>query len=162
LSSVYSKEAVQKKTVIRPYDGMMNKSTIYEQSLGMETIVSFMAIYIGIVFLITSAAVLALQQLSEASDNVERYGLLRKLGTEEKMISRALFEQIGIYFFLPLSLAVVHSIVGIRVANNAITIIGHLDTAGSTLFTAAVFLLIYGGYFIATYFGSRSMICQRS
>ncbi len=162
LESVYSREAIRKKTVICPYDMEVNRTHIYEQSLGLGTIVSFMGIYIGIVFLITSAAVLALQQLSEASDNVERYGLLRKLGTEEKMINRALFEQIGIYFFLPLSLAVVHSVVGVRVANNVISMIGHLNTASSSLFTASVFLLIYGGYFIATYLGSKSMIRQKS
>jgi putative ABC transport system permease protein len=113
------------------------------------------------VFLITSAAVLALQQLSEASDNTERYSLLRKLGTDEKMINRALLTQIGIYFFIPLSLAIVHSIVGIRVANNVVAILGHIDIVGNSAFTAAIFLLIYGGYFLATYFGSKSMIQQK-
>jgi len=144
-----------------PFDEMFTKTDMYENASGLRTIVSYLAIYIGLVFLITSAAVLALQQLSEASDNTERYGLLRKLGAEEKMINRALLGQIGIYFFIPLSLALVHSAVGIHVANNAITLIGHLDILGNILFTAAVFLLIYGGYFLATYFGSKNMIRQK-
>lgn len=144
-----------------PFDEMFTKTDMYENASGLRTIVSYLAIYIGLVFLITSAAVLALQQLSEASDNTERYGLLRKLGAEEKMINRALLGQIGIYFFIPLSLALVHSAVGIHVANNAITLIGHLDILGNILFTAAVFLLIYGSYFLATYFGSKNMIRQK-
>ncbi|NLG92721.1 MAG: ABC transporter permease [Clostridiales bacterium] len=144
-----------------PFDEMFTKTDMYENASGLRTIVSYLAIYIGLVFLITSAAVLALQQLSEASDNTERYGLLRKLGAEEKMINRALLGQIGIYFFIPLSLALVHSAVGIHVANNAITLIGHLDILGNILFTAAVFLLIYGGYLLATYFGSKNMIRQK-
>ena len=37
----------------------------------MTTIVLFIGIYIGIVFLISSMAVLALQQLSEASDSID-------------------------------------------------------------------------------------------
>ncbi len=159
LDTVYGNKSAKSKSC--PYDMAMSKSRIYEQGAGLRTAVCYIAIYIGLVFLITSAAVLALQQLSEASDNTERYSLLRKLGTDEKMINRALFSQIGIYFFIPLSLAIVHSIVGIRVANNVVAILGHIDIVGNSVFTAAIFLLIYGGYFLATYFGSKSMIQQR-
>ena len=77
------------------------------------------------------------------------------------MINHALLGQIGIYFFIPLSLALVHSAVGIHVANNLVAVLGHLDILGNTLFTAALFLLIYGGYFLATYFGSKNMIQQK-
>ena len=57
------------------------KVEIYNQSVGASVIASYIAIYIGIVFLITCVAVLALQQLSESSDNIERYKLLREIGT---------------------------------------------------------------------------------
>ena len=161
LETVYSKDAVKSGKIVRPYDMELSRTLIFEQGAGLKTVISYLAIYIGLVFLITSAAVLALQQLSEASDNAERYGLLQKLGAEESMVNRALFSQIAIYFFIPLSLAIVHSYVGIRVANNVVQMLGHLDIMGNTLFTAMIFLVIYGGYFLATYFGSRSMIHQR-
>jgi len=160
LQTVYNKEAINSEQIFRPYDWYYTKIKIYEQSTGLKTMVSYLAIYIGLVFLITSAAVLALQQLSEASDNAERYGLLKKLGAEESMVNHALFSQIAIYFFLPLSLAIIHSIVGIKVANNVVSLLGGLDILGNTIFTAAIFLVIYGGYFLATYFGSKSMIRQ--
>lgn len=161
IEKVYSETAVKSGTVIQPYDMLISKQKMLDQSAGLKTLVSYLSIYIGLVFLITSAAVLALQQLSEASDNAERYGLLKKLGAEEKMINHALFAQIGIYFFIPLSLAIVHSFVGVRVANNAVTMLGHLDILGTTVFVAAIFLLIYGGYFLATYLGSKSILRQR-
>lgn len=145
----------------QPFNMGLTKQRVYDQSAGIKTMISYLAIYIGLVFLITSAAVLALQQLSEASDNIERYGLLKKLGAEEKMIHRSLFTQIAIYFMLPLSLAIVHSVVGIHVANTVVTQFGHLDILGNTLITAALFLLVYGGYFLATYFGSKSMLRQK-
>ena len=141
-----------------PFDMSITKQKMYDQGAGLKTMISYLAIYIGLVFLITSAAVLALQQLSEVSDNVERYGLLRKFGAEEKMVYHALFTQIAIYFMLPLSLAIVHSAVGIHVANTVVSQFGHLDILGNTLITAAVFLFVYGGYFLATYFASKSML----
>jgi putative ABC transport system permease protein len=123
--------------------------------------ISYLALYIGLVFLIAAAAMLALQQLSESSDNAERYGLLRKLGVEEKMVNHALFTQIALYFLLPLSLAIVHCIVGIDVANRVIRLMGAMDILSSIVMTVAIFLVVYGAYFLATYFGSKSMIRQK-
>ena len=93
-------------------DGM-TKIALIESSLGVSTIVLFIAIYLGIIFLIASSAILALKQLTESSDNKQRYTILRKIGADEKMINGALFKQIGIFFLMPLILAIINSIFGI-------------------------------------------------
>ena len=77
---------------------IIDKEGVYQSNVGTSVIVSFIAIYIGLIFLITCVAILALQQLAEASDNTVRYNLLRKLGADPKMIHHALFTQIAIYF----------------------------------------------------------------
>lgn len=145
----------------RPYTNALSHFELYMQSGGMKLMISYFVIYVGIVFLITCAAILALQQLSEASDNTERYRLLRKLGTSGRMVNKALFTQILSYFMLPLGLAVVHSVVGVYVVNNAISQFGHLNALPNIIMAALLFLVIYGGYFIATFLGSRKMIRSR-
>ncbi len=80
------------------YSATISKEEVYEQSTGLSTIMTYIAIYIGLVFLITCAAVLALQQLSENADNIEKYKLLSKIGTSQKMINRAIKAQIHIVF----------------------------------------------------------------
>ena len=82
-----------------------------ESSVGLGALVTFIALYLGIIFLISSAAILALRELSDSADNKERYGMLRKLGVDERMIDMALFKQIGIFFAFPLILALIHSAV---------------------------------------------------
>lgn len=94
-------------------DGL-TKISIMEASIGLATIITFIAIYLGIIFLIASSAILALKQLTESSDNKQRYTIVRKIGCHEKMINQALFRQIGIFFGMPLLLAVIHSIFGIQ------------------------------------------------
>ena len=138
--------------------GAVSKRVIYTQNMFLRLTTSYVGIYVGFVFLIASAAVLALQQLSEASDSVPRYALLKKIGVEQKMLRRALFTQIAIYFLLPLSLAIVHSVVGIRAANEFIALFGNIDVAGNSGIVAAILVLIYGAYFLATYFGSLSIL----
>lgn len=134
------------------------RSGLYEQSLGLSAIVIYLSIYLGIVFLIASAAVLALQQLSEASDSIERYKALRKIGATDKMINKSVFIQTLIYFVAPLSLAIVHSIVGIYVANDFISAFGDTNIISSALITLAFIILIYSGYFYATYTSYKRII----
>ncbi|MGI6308397.1 MAG: ATP-binding cassette domain-containing protein [Dethiobacteria bacterium] len=117
-------------------------------------------IYIGIVFLITSAAVLALQQLSEAADNRQRYAVLKKIGADDQLINRALFKQIAIYFTLPLALACVHSVVGIKVVNDVLCEYGSYNVTTNIIVTALLILLVYSAYFLATYLESKNIILK--
>lgn len=137
----------------------MGKQQVYESSVTTKAIIAFLAIYLGIVFMIVCAAILAIQQLSEATDNVERYNLLKKLGVERRELNRALFVQILSYFLLPLLLAVIHSVVGLTVASReVIKVFGDMNVA-STIFVTSVFIVvIYGLYFLLTYIGSKSII----
>lgn len=125
------------------------RTQLYEQSLGLSAIVIYLSIYLGIVFLIASAAVLALQQLSEASDSINRYKALRKIGVTDKMINKSIFIQTLIYFGAPLALAIVHSIVAIYVVNDFISALGSTNIIISALITLVFILLIYSGYFYA-------------
>lgn len=145
-----------------PYSADISREDIYDQGAGLGALVTYIAIYIGIVFLITSAAVLALQQLSENNDNLPKYRLLEQIGTDDKMIHGAIKSQIVIYFLIPMSLALVHSYVGIKVASKLISMLGHMDIADAVLKSMAVLLIIYGGYMLATYLGSKSMLKSKN
>ncbi|MGB5824141.1 MAG: ABC transporter permease [Proteocatella sp.] len=136
----------------------MSRTQIYEDSITSKALVSFLAIYLGFVFLITSAAILAIQQLSEAEDNKHRYKLLSKIGVDRKMLDRALFVQIAFYFMLPLGLAVLHSIVGLSVVNNIISAVGKVDVTSSIISTSCFIGLIYGMYFFVTYISCKNIV----
>lgn len=136
----------------------LTKNELIDNSVGIGAMISYLAIYMGIVFLITSAAVLALQQLSESADNFYRYEMLKKFGVDNNIINKALFTQIGIYFIVPLSLAIIHSIVGLKLASDLVSIFGSGNIEYYILFTFIVLVIIYGGYFIATYNGAKKMI----
>lgn len=134
------------------------KARIYEDNNGMTNIVLFIGIYLGVIFLISSTAVLALQQLSEASDSIDRYKSLRRIGVSQKMINKSIFTQVSIYFGLPLVVALVHSIVAIKVVNGFLTMFNRPDIGVSSLVTALIMVIVYGGYFYATYTGYKSTV----
>ena len=134
------------------------KSQVYEASKGLTTMLLYIGLYLGLVFLISSAAVLALQQLSEASDSSERYKALKKIGATEKMINKTIFTQTVIYFAMPLILAIVSSIVGISVVNKFIALYGKPNIGPTALFTLGILVIVYGGYFYVTYTGYKSIV----
>ena len=137
----------------------MTKIAMIEASAGLATIITFIAIYLGIIFLIASSAILALKQLTDSSDNKQRYLILRKIGCDEKMINKSLFRQIGIFFGTPLLLAIIHSIFGIQFVIILLEGLAKAEELIPSIVMTIVFMgVIYGAYFLATYYGSKSII----
>ncbi len=135
-----------------------SKIDIAESSIGLGAMVTFIGLYLGIIFLISSAAILALKELSESSDNKERFIMLRRIGTDEKMLNKALFRQIAIFFIFPLLIAIIHSIFGMLFANYILETFGNEQLLPSIIMTGIFIVIIYGGYFLITYFCSKNII----
>lgn len=129
--------------------------------MGLGGLATFIGLYLGIIFLISSGAILALKELSESADNVERYRMLGKLGADQQMIHKALFRQTGIFFFCPLLLAAIHSIFGIRFSNFILETVGNQKLLISIVMTSVFLVIIYGGYFMITYLCSKNIISPR-
>ena len=136
----------------------MAREIAYDANTGMSTIILFVSIYIGIVFLLASAAVLALQQLSQCNESVDRYEALKKIGAPSSQINKSILSEVSTFFMLPLSLAIVHSIVGINIVEKYLKTFGNYDILLSALITALIFVVVYGGYFYATYIGYKNVI----
>lgn len=138
-----------------------SKISLYESSIGLGAMITFIGLYLGIIFLIASAAILALKELSESTDNKERFKMLRKIGTDERMLNKALFRQIGIFFLFPLVLAIIHSIFGIKFCVYILQTFGKEELIKSIIMTAGIIVFIYGGYFLITYLCSKNIIKER-
>lgn len=121
-------------------------------------LMTYLGIYLGITFLITSGAVLALQQLSQSSDNRKRYQLLRKLGVSRKDMKRSLRKQLRVYFGIPLILAVLHSIVTVFMIFRYFQGLDMAVIVSVVGFGVLMVFAVYTVYFITTYLGSRRIL----
>lgn len=130
------------------------------QASGLRVMITYLAVYIGLVLLITTAAVLAIQLLSLTIDSLGRYRLLSKLGCDTRMLTRSLFEQVVIYFVAPLALAVCHSACAIAVLSESLFAALGRDLFPSIVMAACLVVAIYGGYMLITYLTSRTSVKQ--
>ena len=138
-----------------------SKVDIKDSSVGLSAIVTFIGLYLGIIFLISSSAILSLKSLSDCIDDKNKYRVLRQIGADEKEINKALFKQTLIFFMMPLSLAIVHTLVGLEFCKFILSSIGRMDILNGSIMTFMFLLIIYGIYFMVTYYCSKNIIKER-
>lgn len=143
------------------YYNVESRQALMDNNIGTSALVTFVGLYLGIIFLISSAAILALKELSESSDNRDKFAILRKIGSSNSMLNRALFWQIFIFFLFPLLIAILHSVFGLMFCDIIISSIGGIDITQSLPMISLILLGIYGGYFCITYFCSRNIIREQ-
>lgn len=134
---------------------VMNTALRYEMlesALAIRVMGTFVAVYTGIILLITSAAILSIQQLSELSYMRESYTKLLQLGATRASCSGTIFTQLGIWFMLPCSLAISHAFCVMKEMDALYTIMGADTEAKQWLFiTAGIVLAIYALYLLMTF-----------
>ncbi len=140
------------------YFDVESRQDLIDNNVGTSALVTFVGLYLGIIFLISSAAVLALKELSESSDNRAKYTVLRKIGASEKMLNRALFWQIFIFFLFPLLIAILHAVFGLQFCDVVLISLGGIDITSALPAVAIILGAIYGGYFLITYLCSKNII----
>ena len=112
-------------------------------------------------FLLICAALLALKQLTETTDNVYRYGLLQKLGAGRRQIDHTLFVQTVVFFAIPLVVAGVYSAFLIGKAMAVVEEFMNIHIATNIGLTIVLFLLVYGSYFLATYLSCKRIVTEQ-
>lgn len=128
------------------------------QSSGMNLMISYLALYLGFMFLIATAAILAIQQLSETSDSLPRYRTLAEIGCDRRMIFRSLRTQTVVYFLVPLGLAVCHAVCAVGVISKTVVEQLGVSVLEPALMTGVFTAVIYGAYLLVTYFASKGII----
>ncbi len=137
---------------------VLSREEMVGQANGLRGLITYLALYIGLVFLIATAAVLAIQMVALTIDSLGRYKTLSQIGCDRRMLSGALFAQVLIYFLLPLGLAACHSGCAVSIlSENLVSALGK-DILPSVLMAAALVVAIYGIYMLVTFFTSRGVI----
>jgi putative ABC transport system permease protein len=142
----------------RPFDTAATSRIVNAGKLAAGVTVTYIGLYLGLVLLMTSVAILALQQLSEAADNRDRYSTLSKMGASDAMMGRAVFTQVAVYFAAPLGLALVYSLVGGKAILEVIRRYGRVDVATEYRTATAMLVVVFVGYFITTVLVARRIV----
>lgn len=132
---------------------------LLRQKLTRFTIV-FISLYIGLIFLIVSVTLLAIQQLVHIQNSKSRYDLLLKLGVLPREMNRSIFEQICFHFMLPLCFGFIFASVGTAAVNTSINQLStvKVDLFQNILIASSGIFTLYVVYMMMTYMSSTRLM----
>lgn len=121
------------------------------EAKSLYAIISFLAFYVALIFVMATATLLAIQQLSDAEKYKYRYELLKKLGMDELEMNRVILKQLFLYFVIPMIVPFIISLPIILSVSHIFTIAVTIEEIISNIgIIYGLFILVYGIYFIAT------------
>lgn len=126
--------------------GMRGSKTLADAATTLAPI-GYVGIFYGAAFLVVAVAILALQQLSGASDARGAYSILHELGCDRAMMQASARYQISVCFAVPLVGALVHDVFGLALVYFLAAVFESasfgLIVAGTLGFTV-VLMVVYG------------------
>lgn len=116
----------------------------------------FMGFFLGIAFLTMLASCLMFKILSSANSDAIRYEMLRKIGTRQSLLKRAIFKEIGILFLLPGILGSIHVLFGLQMFKNFLSQPYH-----NIWIPFTIFIVLYALYYFATIWIYTSIVLPK-
>ena len=107
----------------------------------------FLGIIVGVIFLSGTMLITYYKQVSEGSEDREKYQIMKKVGLPDELIKKTTASQVVWMFFLPLAVAAIHSIVSSKIIFQLLGMFGV-----RTFMDYGTNLLIVGGIFAVVYF----------
>lgn len=118
----------------------------YLQNLGRELFyivaASYLTIYLAIIFLVVANTIIGVQFLMGQQKAARRYRTLVRLGTEHDTLCRAAKAQINWYFGLPVGVAAVSSLFGVRALFSGILSASAQSGMTEMMITAGAMILL--------------------
>ena len=124
-------------------------------------------LYGAIVLMVICLTILSLQQLLDAGKYKYRFSVLRKLGVEEQQIGKLVLKQLGVWFGLPIIVALIVSAIVIvyfiqTVSAEISAYIGFGTLMTQSGMTVGILALLLLSYFISTWILFQRSICDSS
>lgn len=127
---------------------LITKISVDGEKISLNTTFSFVSIYLGMILLISAGAILALQQISDAASNKEKFIILKRLGAKKSDIRSALIKQVSIIFALPLFLSILNSFFTYIVISDFAKELSGAGIVQNIIITLILVLILYGTYFL--------------
>lgn len=106
----------------------------------------FLGVFVGTLFLMGAVMIIYYKQVSEGFDDRKRFQIMQKVGMSRKEIRQTIQSQVVTVFFLPLAVAVVHTMVAFPLTRRIMAMLNFPDSnlfLAATAITIAAFAVVY-------------------
>ncbi|EME8221299.1 ABC transporter permease, partial [Enterococcus faecium] len=105
----------------------------------------FMGFFLGIAFLTMLASCLMFKILSGANSDIQRYTMLKKIGTRTSLLKKSIRKEIGVLFLVPGILGIIHVLFGLQMFTTLM-----IDPYHNLWLPFGIFIALYAIYYMVT------------
>ena len=119
-----------------------NKDSLYR----MYGSIMFLGIFVGTLFLMGAVMIIYYKQISEGFDDRKRFQIMQKVGMSRQEVRQTIRAQVVTVFFLPLAVAILHTMVAFPVTRQLMTMMNFPDSGiflAATIVTIVAFAVVY-------------------
>ncbi|WP_180946843.1 ABC transporter permease [Peptostreptococcus faecalis] len=138
-----------------PVESQLEASSTNNSIKTLNSLMIFIAFFLGLVFLISTGSIIYFRQLTDASESIERYNILKRIGVSKKEIKKSVNKQVLAIFAIPLSLGILHSLIALVMVSN---IMLHGAVAMEMVYIILAYTVIYMIYYFITARGYNKIV----
>lgn len=117
----------------------------YDSYNGISSGFEFMGFFLGIAFLTMLASCLMFKILSGANSDIQRYTMLKKIGTRTRLLKSSIRKEIGVLFLVPGILGMIHVLFGLKMFTTLM-----IDPYHDLWLPFGIFIALYAIYYVVT------------
>lgn len=87
------------------------RAPVYHSMKQMANTLLFIGLFVGVLFFVAAASFLYFRLYTDLENDKRQYGAISKIGLSDRELSRVVTTQIALLFFVPIVVAIIHSIV---------------------------------------------------
>lgn len=106
--------------------------------------VLFVGVFIGIVFFISAGSFLYFRLYSDLDNDIEKFKMIYKVGLTKKELKKMVSQQVGILFFTPIIVSLLHGVVALTAMYNLF----EMGLQSTALIVLGIFLVIQVVYYL--------------
>ena len=130
-----------------------NRWETAEFMYGMDGVLLFLGLILGVAFLFTTVLIIYYKQISEGYEDRERFQIMEKIGMSADEVKKTIRLQILLVFFLPLVVSAIHVAVAFHIIELLLHILLMSDTAlflRCSIYAFLGFALVYTMIYMVT------------
>lgn len=118
----------------------------YHASIQGNGALLFIGSFLGLVFLVATGSIIFFKMMTEAEEDAEKYRILNKIGVSKKGMLKTIRQQVGVIFFVPLVLGILHAAFALTALSNLLM----LDIFVPVIIWVVLYTVIYAIYYFVT------------
>lgn len=138
-------------------DGSLSSQQLdIQSSIEGVGVLLFIGSFLGLVFLAATGSIIYFKILTEIEEDKMKYVMMHKLGVSMKKMRQTIAHQQLIVFFVPLVVALIHSVVALKAFSSLLM----MDLTVPVCIWMAVYTIVYALFYVLTIVSSTKIIKQ--